>query len=411
MQYGLIGEKLGYSFSKEIHESFAPYTYEPFEIKREELPLFLQNRDFCALNVTIPYKKEVIPFLDEISEQAKELQSVNTVVNKNGRLFGYNTDYFGLKDTVLRSKIDLKGKKILILGTGATARTAHLVCRNLGARDILLVSRSIKDGAVSYAEAQTIHNDADVIINATPVGTLGTGGSPISLDSFSRLIAVFDAVYNPLRTPLVLDARARGIYAEGGLYMLVSQAVRASALFLGEDADTDKIEKIYKNILKSKENIVLVGMPGAGKTTVGEMLANELSRPLISLDDEAENRLGTTIAECFDAQGEQAFRNIEAELTRELSEKSGVIISTGGGTVLREDNVRALKSNGRLYFIDRSPSKLVPTESRPLARTRIDLERLYKSRYHIYCGVSDVTVNGDCTPENVCSQIREDFET
>ncbi len=411
MQYGLIGKKLIHSFSKEIHESFAPYSYELCEIEEESLADFMQKRDFCAINVTIPYKKAVIPFLDEISEQAQTLQSVNTVVNKDGKLYGYNTDYLGLKQTVERSGVSLEGKKALVFGSGATARVANLVLSDLGAKEIHLVSRSIGEGKISYAEAYEIHNDADIIINATPIGTYpNVGEISVDVEKFPRLSAFFDVVYNPLRTEAVLRASKAGAVGVGGLYMLVSQAVYASALFTETGVPTtEQIEAIYKKALKSKENIVITGMPCAGKTTVGKLTAELLGRRFIDIDDEIETLIGMKISEFFDTHTEAEFRSIEADVVRKVSLECGAVIATGGGTVLREDNVRVLRSCGRIFFIDRSPSRLIPTESRPLARTRIDIERLYKSRYQLYTNTADVRINGDCSPETVTALLAEEF--
>ena len=322
MQYGLIGEKLSHSFSKEIHESLASYTYELCEIARENLADFLKKREFCAINVTMPYKKEVIPFLDAVSSVANELQAVNCIVNKNGKLYGYNTDYFGMRDLILRSRIDISGKKVLILGTGGTSRTSTLVCKDLGATNIIKVSRSEKDGAISYSEAYENHFDADVIINTTPVGMYpNTYNSPINLDKFTNLCAVFDAVYNPICTQLVLSARSKNIHAEGGLYMLVSQAVHAVELFINTKFDEGKTEEIYNKIFKEKENIVLIGMPSSGKTTVGKILADNLGREIIDLDDEIVKFIGCEIAEFFKTHSEKDFRDIETQITKEISKK------------------------------------------------------------------------------------------
>lgn len=411
MRYGLVGERLTYSFSKEIHERLAPYSYELCEIERDKLADFMEKRDFLGLNVTIPYKSAVIPYLDEVSDKARELCSVNTVVNRGGRLFGYNTDYMGLRETVERSEIDLDNKKILIFGSGATARVARSVCADLGAREIYLVSREIKSGAISYAEAYGIHNDADVIINTTPVGTYPDSSNlSVDIDRFSRPTAFFDAVYNPPRTAAALSARRRGIYAECGLYMLTSQAAYASAIFGEREKPTrEEIEKIYLEVLREKENIVLTGMPCAGKTTVGRLLAENIGRNFVDIDEEIEKTVGCTIAELFERCGEGEFRRIESETVRKFSHLRSSVIATGGGTILRADNVDALRSSGRIFFIDRSPSRLIPTESRPLARTRIDVERLYRARYGTYVASSDVRINGDCSPETVASLIWEEF--
>ena len=410
MQYGLIGEKLSHSFSKEIHEALADYKYELCEIARDDLASFLEKREFCAINVTMPYKKEVIPYLDEISDSARELMAVNCIVNRNGKLCGYNTDYFGMYDTIKKSGIDISDKKILILGTGGTSRTSNLVCKYLGAKNILFVSREKKDGAITYDEAYTHHNDADVIINATPVGMYPyCYSSPLDLSRFSNLLAVFDAIYNPIRTKIVLEAKKSGIYADGGLLMLVSQAVHAIELFLDKPLEATKTDEIYTKTLKEKENIVLIGMPSSGKTTVGQVLAHELKRELIDLDDEIENQIGCTIAEFFKSHTEKEFRDIESLITKEISKKNGIIISTGGGCILREENVLALRSNGRLYFIDRSLSALTPTDSRPLATKKEAIEKLYKERYQLYINASDARIDGNLTPNEEATLIREEF--
>ena len=410
MQYGLIGEKLSHSFSKEIHESLADYTYELCEIEREDLTNFLKNREFCAINVTMPYKKEVIPHLDEISSAASELQAVNCIVNKNGRLYGYNTDYFGMRDLILRSGIDISDKKVLILGTGGTSRTSALVCKDLGVKEIIKVSRTAKDNAITYEEAQKKHFDADIIINTTPSGMYpDCDNSPINLDKFENLCAVFDAIYNPLRTKLVIDAKAKGLYAEGGLYMLVSQAVHAVELFKNIKFDDQKIDEIYNKILKSKENIVLIGMPSSGKTTVGKALADLFNRELVDLDDEIVKKIGCEIADFFKTHAEKDFRDIEAYITKEVSIKNHIIISTGGGCVLRNENVKALRQNGRLYFLDRDLANLTPTDSRPLATKKEALERLYNERYGIYTSACDCRIDGNLTADEEANLIREEF--
>ena len=410
MQYGLIGEKLSHSFSKEIHEDIADYVYELCEIPRSDLALFLQKREFSAINVTIPYKKEVLPYLDEISDAANKLQAVNCIINCNGKLCGYNTDYFGMRDTILRSGVDVSGKKVLILGTGGTSRTSALVCKNLGADEILFVSRNKKDGAITYNESYACHADAEIIINATPVGMYPDSyDSPIDLSKFSNLLAVFDAVYNPIRTKLVLDAKEKNILADGGLYMLVSQAVHAIELFTKTEIEENKIDEIYNQILKQKENIVLIGMPSSGKTTVGAILADSLCREVIDLDDEIEKRIGCTIEEFFKSHTEKEFRDVETEITKEISKKNGVIIATGGGCILRKENVDALKSNGRLYFLDRDLESLTPTDSRPLATKKEAIKKLYNERYHIYINVSDVRIDANLTPNEEAEIIREEF--
>lgn len=410
MKYGLIGEHLSHSFSKEIHEQLADYKYELCEIARGDLGNFMQKREFCAINVTMPYKCEVIPYLDYISDEAAELQAVNVIVNRGGKLHGYNTDYLGMRDLILRANIFLNGKKVLVLGTGATSRTSALVCKNLGADKVIFVSRNKTDDAITYDEAKALHRDADVIVNATPVGMYPNSySSPLDIEDFSNLCAVFDAVYNPLRTELTLNALGNKIHAESGLYMLVSQAVHAVELFLDTKIDECKIQEVFTNILKSKENIVLVGMPSSGKSTVGKILAEKLGRDFYDLDDEIEAKIGCTIAEYFEDHSERDFRDIETEVTKEISQKNGIIIATGGGCILRGENVSALRSNGRLYFLDRSLNSLIPTNSRPLASNRLAVENLYRLRYDIYKTLSDVRIDGDLAPELVSELIRKEF--
>ena len=410
MKYGLIGQKLSHSFSKEIHEKLADYTYELCEIEPNELEAFFKERSFNAINVTMPYKKAVIPFLDEISEVANQLQAVNTIVNRDGRLYGYNTDYQGLKDMIVRSNIALRDKKVLILGTGATSRTSSLVAKDLGASEIVLVSRNESYESVTYENAHKLHSDAQIIINATPAG-MYPNYSPtlIDIEVFENLEAVFDAVYNPLRTELVNIARGCKAYSEGGLYMLVSQAVHAVEYFLNTKIDGQKTNDIFNSILKQKENIVLIGMPSSGKTTVGSILARDLDRELVDLDEEIEKYIGCTIAEFFEDHSEKEFRDIESYITSEVSKRNGLVIATGGGCVMKSRNVNFLRSNGRLYFLDRGLSSLTPTYSRPLARRPGDLENLYKLRYGIYLSTADVKIDGNLTPQEEADLIREEF--
>ena len=410
MKYGVIGEKLGHSFSKEIHAHLADYEYKICEIPREDLKEFFLKREFCAINVTIPYKKEVIPHLDVVSDIAKELDSVNTIVNKNGVLYGYNTDYYGLKMLILRNGVDAKDKKVLVLGTGGTSRTAALVAKHLGAREIYLVSRQAKDGAIDYAEAERVHSDADVIINATPCGMYPNNyASPLDLDKFPKASAVIDAIFNPLKSELVLDAKERGLVGDGGLFMLVAQAVYAVEFFLDTKIPKEKIESVFNKIYKSKENVVLIGMPCSGKSTVGKIIAKTYGREFFDLDAEIEKRIGTSISDYFAKHGERAFRDVETEVLKDVAKKTGVVISTGGGAILKEENVRALRANGRLYFLDRPLEHLFPTDDRPLSRSKSDLSALFEARYPLYISAGDVRIDGGGTPNDVAEIIRKDF--
>ena len=406
MEYGLIGERLPHSFSKEIHEKIADYNYSLKELKPDELKDFILSKNFKAINVTIPYKQAVIPFLDEISAEAEAIGAVNTVVDRNGLLYGYNTDFGGMRALIERVGVDLRYKKALILGTGGTSRTAAAVCERLGAKEIYRVSRGGREGSLTYDEAYEKHADADVIINTTPAGMYpDIFGCAVELDRFNDLSGVIDAVYNPLRTTLVLEAERRGIAAGGGLYMLVAQAVLAAELFLGQELDTIKLtNSIYDEIYFDKRNIVLTGMPGSGKSTVGRLIAEKLGREFIDTDSLIVERHGE-ITGIFAEHGEKYFRDIESGIINELASITGKVIATGGGAVLRGDNVDALRRNGELFFIDRSVEYLIPTEDRPLADEKAKIERLYNERIDIYMDTADYIIDGDCEPDDVADSI------
>lgn len=393
MQYGLIGEKLGHSFSKEIHGLLCDYNYEICEIAPESLDAFMTERSFRAINVTIPYKEKVIPYLESIDQAAREIGAVNTVVNKSGRLYGYNTDFYGMKSLILKNEIEISGKKVLILGTGGTSKTAVAVCRSLGAEEVIKASRTAKDESLSYEEVYEKHTDAQIIINTTPVGMFPKNdGCPIDISKFKNLCGVLDAVYNPLRTKLVRQAQKRGIKSAGGLYMLVAQAVRACEIFTDTVLSEGTLDKVYSQILSGKENIILCGMPGAGKTTIGKVLSEKLGRKFIDTDDLIREKCGCEISEIFREHGEEYFRDIETQVIDELSKEAGLVIALGGGAVLREENADALRQNGRIVFLDADLASLCETNDRPLSNTREKLEALYNSRYGIYCERCDIRV-------------------
>ncbi|MBQ8566554.1 MAG: shikimate dehydrogenase [Clostridia bacterium] len=410
MKYGVIGEHLKHSFSKDIHEKIADYKYDICEIEPEKLDDFIKSGEFEGINVTIPYKEKVIPHLYSVSNKAKRIGAVNTVVNKDGKLYGYNTDYMGMRALILRNKIDLKGKKALIMGNGGTAKTGRAVLTDLGASQIIHVGREGEGADVLYGDVVELHSDADFILNTTPVGMFPKNeGKIIDIKLFPKLMGLIDVVYNPLRTNIVLDAIEMGIPAESGLYMLVSQAVYASEFFLEKKYDISVCESTFKEILKSKENIVLTGMPSSGKTTVGKYLAGITGKEFIDTDDEIVKKIGMDIPSYFAKYGEKAFRDVESEVIGEISKKNGLIISTGGGAILRKENVRSLKQNGRVYFLNRSLELLTPTSSRPLSSDMEALKKRFEERYELYLSSCDVEIKADGTIKEVGDIISEEF--
>jgi len=426
MNYGLIGEHLSHSFSKEIHEMCANYTYELCELTPEAVADFMQNPTFAAINVTIPYKQTVMPYLCEIHDHARRIGAVNTVVNQDGKLYGYNTDFYGLSALTRRVCGTLQGKKVLILGSGGTSHTARAVADAQRAASVLTVVRNPKGaGEISYADAEATHSDAGIIINCTPCGMYPYAdgaehikGTPIDITRFPRLAGVVDAVYNPLRTNLVQDALDRGIPAEGGLYMLVAQAVMACRVFLGrvEEAFSDETEmdreteRVFKKILSDKENIVLTGMPSSGKTTVGKALAEMLGRPFIDTDAVIVERAGKPITEIFAELGEAGFRNLETQAVKDVANThTGAVIATGGGAILQDVNVRALKRTGRLYFLNRPLEQLIPTADRPIASTVEAIKRRFEERYDRYLSTCDKEIKNNEAVDYTVNTIREDF--
>ena len=335
MEYGLIGEKLGHSFSREIHQRLGGYDYRLQELTPAQLPAFLEKRDFRGVNVTIPYKQTVIPLLDEVDPKAAAIGAVNTIVNRRGRLYGYNTDYDGMAALARHAGLTLKNKNVLILGTGGTSRTAMTVAADLGAAEIRRVSRTGQGDAITYEQAADL--PVQVLINTTPCGMYpGCDGQPMDLSRFGWLEGVLDAVYNPLRTRLVLQARDNGARGQGGLYMLVAQAAAACRLFLDRPLPDGALDSVYRAIHGQKQNIVLTGMPGSGKSTVGRVLARQLDRELVDTDTEIIRVAKKPIPEIFAQRGERGFRDLESQVIQEVSRRTGLVIATGGGAILRE---------------------------------------------------------------------------
>ena len=405
MNCGLLGRKLGHSYSPQIHALLGDYRYTLFEKEPEELGDFLKNGDFTGLNVTIPYKKDVIRYLDELSPAAERLGAVNTIVRRpDGRLVGHNTDHFGFQWLVKKSGLQVAGKKVLALGSGGASNTAAAVLRELGA-DVVVISRS---GENNY-ENLGRHADAAVIVNTTPVGMYpNTGKSPLSLEHFPVLEGVLDVVYNPARTQILLDASARGLITENGLWMLVVQAKESAEWFTGRKIEDEVIVRIYRTLRRQMENIILIGMPGCGKTTVGQRLAQALNRSFVDADEALETRAGRSITQIIPAEGEAAFRLLESETLTELGKQSGLIIATGGGCVTQQRNFDLLHQNGTVFWLTRDLCKL-PTDGRPLSQTG-KLSEMFAQRQPLYRRFADWEISNDGPVEETLKAILQKWE-
>ena len=380
---GLLGRKLGHSYSPQIHSQLADYDYRLFEKEPEELEAFLRSGSFSGINVTVPYKKAVIPFLDELSDTAARLGAVNTIVCRNGKLIGHNTDFFGFQTMLKASRLDVAGKKVLVLGSGGASNTAVAVLQDAGAY-VIVISRS---GENHYGNLDK-HAEAAVIVNTTPVGMYPhVGDSPIDLGLFPKLEGVLDVVYNPARTQLLLDAESRGIIAMNGLLMLVAQAKEAAEWFSGASISDEKIGQIHQTLRSQMENTVLIGMPGCGKSTLGRLLAERCGKGFVDADEKIVELAGKSIPEIFAEDGEEVFREWETKALAELGKQSGLVIATGGGCVTRERNYPLLHQNGVIYWVKREIAQL-PTQGRPLSQ-RGKLEDMYAIRKPLYENFAD----------------------
>ena len=409
MKYGCIARKLSHSFSKEIHNLLFDYSYELLELEPDKVGEFLTKKDFLAINVTIPYKQTVIPYLDCVDEVAKEIGAVNTIVNKGGKLHGYNTDFLGLSALIKRAGIDISGKKVLIAGSGGTAKTANAVAKSMNAKEVITLSRTEKDGFCSYDDAKIHHTDAEIFINTTPVGMYpNIYESVVDIADYPNLSGVVDAVYNPLCSKLVCDAKEKGITAVGGLYMLVAQAAFAAEKFIDTKVSQEKIEQVYSRIFASKQNIVLVGMPSSGKTTVGKIIAEKLGFDFVDTDELVVSKEGRSIVDIFANSGEEYFRNCETEAIRETAKNQGLVIATGGGAVLKKENIELLKENGRIYFLDRPLDLLITTDDRPLSSNKSDLEKRYNERYDIYLSSAHKRILNTASALHAAEEIIKD---
>ncbi len=400
MKSGLLGRKLGHSYSPQIHAYLGQYTYELFEKEPEEVEAFVKHGDYSGINVTIPYKKDVIPFLDELSSAAIKMGSVNTIVRRNdGSLYGHNTDYFGFTSMVHRSGICVAGKKVLVLGSGGTSNTAVKALEDLGAQ-VIIVSRT---GDNNYDNLH-LHQDASVIVNTTPVGMYPkTCVAPIDLKQFPGLEGVLDVIYNPARTQLLLDAEAMGLPHENGLWMLVAQAKEAAEYFGGKALSDGIIENVYKKMSAKMQNIVLIGMPGCGKSTIASLLAERLGREMVDADQEIVKKAGKSIPEIFAQDGEEIFRELETEVLSDLCKQSQLIIATGGGCVTQSRNYPLLHQNSSIFWLKRDWKNL-PTDGRPLSQST-KLADMYAVRKPLYEAFADHRIDNNGSCEDTVQQI------
>lgn len=400
MKCGLLGRKLGHSYSPQIHSYLGSYSYELFEKEPEALESFLKKGDFTAINVTIPYKKDVIPYLDEISPIARKMGAVNTIVRRSdGTLFGHNTDYFGFASMVQRSGLQLSGKKVLVLGSGGASNTVVAVLRELDA-NVIIISRSRENNYNNIS----LHADAAAIVNTTPVGMYPNAGvSPVDLSIFPKLEGILDVIYNPARTQILLDGEKLGLPCQNGLWMLVAQAKEASEYFTGQKIADSIIEDIYQKLSAQMQNIVLIGMPGCGKSTIAALLAKNLGRKCVDADAEIVRLAGKSIPEIFAEDGEEIFRIWETQALEDLGKQSGLIIATGGGCVTRDRNYPLLHQNGTLFWLQRQLN-ILPTDGRPLSQAN-NLTDLYSVRKPLYEAFADHVIENNGSPEETAAAI------
>ena len=386
MKCGLLGRKLGHSYSPAIHARLGEYEYALWEKEPDELADFLRYGTWDGMNVTIPFKQAVIPYLDELTPVASQLGAVNTIIRRNGKRIGHNTDYFGFQAMLQRSGLSPAGKKCLVLGSGGASKVAQAVLREHGA-EVVVISRS---GENHYGNLH-LHSDAAILINTTPVGMYPDNGvSPVQLELFPRLEGVLDLIYNPARTQMILDAEKRSIVAENGLFMLVAQAAQAAEWFTGICVSEEQIVKIHNRLRSQMENIILIGMPGCGKSTVRKLLADRTGRQFVDIDTQVEELAHKSIRQIFAEDGEAAFRHWETKVLTKLGKQSGLVIATGGGCVTRGENFPLLHQNGTCFWLLRDLEKL-PTEGRPLSRSG-SLHQLFESRnnHEVHTAVSRI---------------------
>lgn len=410
MRYGLIGEKLGHSFSKQIHETLADYTYELIELQKNEVETFIKQKDFAALNVTIPYKQTVIPYLDYIDDKAKEINAVNTIVNRNGKLYGYNTDYLGFKYMCNFHNINFNNKKVIVIGNGGAAQAIKAAVNEANPKSLIIVDIIKNNECISYEELDK-HYDANIIINTSPVGMYpNTYKQAIDLINFDQCEAVIDVIYNPLRTQICVQAKNLNMINVNGLEMLIAQAKYAVEFFLDKTIEDKCINDIYTKMLLDMKNIVLVGMPSCGKTTISSLLSKQLNKELIDIDEQIVKTTNSDIPTIFKLEGETSFRKYEHNCIQEVAKQTNKIISTGGGAILDKTNIDALKMNGIVIFIDRDLDKLISIDpNRPLLNNSDAITNLYINRIELYNNYSDIVIKNNGTLEECIEDLMEAY--
>lgn len=402
MKLGLLGYPLGHSWSKEIHEFLIDEKYEMFETEMNNLDDFMKKKDFDGINVTIPYKEKVIPYLDELSDIAKESMAVNCITNVNGKLKGYNTDALGFGELLDKNGIDVSGKKVAILGSGGAAKGCRYILNKKGAI-VDIVSRSSKEDYITYNEMYNRCTEYNIIVNTTPLGLYPNTSEmpPIALNLYSNVEAIIDVLANPLCTRLMLEAKQMGIKVFGGFEMLVYQAAFADEIFLGKKLDKKLVSKCLSTLLLKKANIVLIGMPTSGKTTIAKILSEKLNKEYIDMDAVIEKSVGMKIKDIFKEKGEDFFRKEEKKVAKKISSEQGLIIASGGGVVKDKETMGNLSQNSIVIWIDRNKEDLMPSDDRPLALKKEDIDKLYEERYHLYQKYADYQVTNSTLEQTV----------
>lgn len=407
MEYGLIGEKLGHSYSKLIQEKLLDnYTFEIHPIERENLDAFMKAKEFKAINVTIPYKQDVIPYLDELDDASKKIGAVNTIVNENGKLIGHNTDYYGFNYMLEHHNIEIKNKKVLVMGNGGASKAIQAVINDHQAKEMLVVDIILSEGVISIEEVYKNHLDVDVIVNTTPLGMYPkVDGCCVDMDKFANLQACVDVVYNPFATEFALQAQAKGVKAVTGLEMLVAQAKYALEFFKKISIDDSEIDRIYKEILMTTTNIVLIGMPNGGKSAVGALVAKLCNKEFIDTDAIIEEKTKMSAGEYYARNGEKEFRKIEAEVIKEISTKTNAVISCGGGAAMESENIHNLRRNGFIIYVDRDLEKITT----PRFLENESLSYLYDERKPVYENVNDAKIENNSTIEQAADKVIDAY--